>query len=69
VGDVWEAKRYVFSTLVHYKRIHDLLSREDKKGIHPKASDYNLEDIRLQGYPFTWSKSIETSRMVEENID
>jgi hypothetical protein len=58
VGDVGGAKRYVFSPLVHYKRLHDLLSWEDKKGIHPhlKVSDYNLEwgthlhGVRVSGH-------------------
>jgi hypothetical protein len=47
---------------------NDLLSQQDKKGIHPHpnwlcngfrsaVSDYDLTDIQLKGYPYTWIKS------------
>ncbi|PNX92542.1 ribonuclease H [Trifolium pratense] len=59
---------------------NDLLSHEDKKGIHPHPnwlcmgfreaiSDYDLSDIPLEGHPFTWIKSRGTNHVIEERLD
>ncbi|XP_058724489.1 uncharacterized protein LOC131595962 [Vicia villosa] len=59
---------------------NDLLSQDDKRGIHPhpnwlclgfrKAiSDCDLVDIPLEGYQFTWVKSRGSEQMVEERLD
>jgi hypothetical protein len=59
---------------------NDLLSQEDKKGFlpHPNwlctgfrnaVNDCDLTDIHLEGYPFTWTKSGGTERMIEERLD
>lgn len=54
----------------------DLLSQDDKQGIHPYPNclcmrfrnafgDCDLTDIRLKGHQFTWIKSRGTSHVVE----
>ncbi|CAJ2669980.1 unnamed protein product [Trifolium pratense] len=59
---------------------NDLLSQEDKKGIHPHPNwlcmgfrqaiaDCNLIDIPLAGHPFTWIKSRGTPHVIEERLD
>jgi endonuclease/exonuclease/phosphatase family metal-dependent hydrolase len=59
---------------------NDLLSQEDKKGIHPHPNwlcmgfrqaigDCNLTDIPLAGHPFTWIKSRGTPHVIEERLD
>jgi len=59
---------------------NDLLSKQDKAGIHPhpnwlcmdfcEAVDYcALSDIKLHGHPFTWIKSPDTNRVLEERLD
>jgi hypothetical protein len=59
---------------------NDLLSQEDKRGIHPHpnwlcngfraaVSDCDLTDIRLEGYPFTWIKSRGRTSVIEERLD
>ncbi|KAK2365796.1 hypothetical protein QL285_079253 [Trifolium repens] len=59
---------------------NDLLSQDDKRGthLHPNwlcrgfrdaVSDCGLVDIRLEGHQFTWCKSLETHRRVEERLD
>jgi len=59
---------------------NDLLSQEDKKGQHPHPNwlsmgftevitECNLQDVKLEGYPFTWIKSRGTTRVVEERLD
>ncbi|MCI03614.1 endonuclease/exonuclease/phosphatase family protein, partial [Trifolium medium] len=59
---------------------NDLLSQEDKKGIHPHpnwlcngfrsaVSDCDLTDIQLEGYPYTWIKSMGTPNVIEERLD
>ncbi|MCI09107.1 endonuclease/exonuclease/phosphatase family protein, partial [Trifolium medium] len=59
---------------------NDLLSQDDKKGIHPHpnwlcsgfrqaVNDCDLSDIHLQGYPYTWVKSRGEPHMVEERLD
>jgi len=58
---------------------NDLLSQQDKAGIHPHPNwlcmgreavdDYALSDIKLHGHPFTWIKSPGTNRVLEERLD
>jgi hypothetical protein len=59
---------------------NDLLSQEDKRGIHPHpnwlcngfrsaVSDCDLSDILLEGYPFTWIKSRGSPHVIEERLD
>ncbi|KAK2388712.1 hypothetical protein QL285_062362 [Trifolium repens] len=59
---------------------NDLLSQEDKRGIHPHpnwlcngfrsaVSDCDLTDIQLEGYPFTWTKSRGSPNIIEERLD
>lgn len=59
---------------------NDILSDSDKNGrvAHPQwlligfreAILYcNLTDIPLEGYPFTWSRSMGSEAMVEERLD
>jgi hypothetical protein len=59
---------------------NDLLSQEDKRGIHPHpnwlcsgfrtaVSDCDLTDIHLEGYPFTWIKSRGRATVIEERLD
>jgi hypothetical protein len=56
---------------------NDLLSQQDKVGIHPHPNwlclgfreavdDCALFDIKLHGHPFTWIKSSGTNRVLEE---
>ncbi|GAU39458.1 hypothetical protein TSUD_158890 [Trifolium subterraneum] len=60
--------------------LNDLLSQEDKKGVHPHpdwlcngfrsaVGDCDLTDIQLNGYPYTWIKSRGTSHVIEERLD
>jgi endonuclease/exonuclease/phosphatase family metal-dependent hydrolase len=59
---------------------NDLLSQEDKRGLHPHPNwlcngfrsavgDCDLTDIHLEGYPYTWAKSIGTPHIIEERLD
>ncbi|MCH79947.1 hypothetical protein A2U01_0000709 [Trifolium medium] len=59
---------------------NDLLSHNDKRGSvpHPQwlfngfrqaVTDCGLNDLPLQGHPFTWSKSLRSNRVVEEKLD
>jgi hypothetical protein len=59
---------------------NDLLSQEDKRGIHPHpnwlcsgfrqaVNDCDLSDNYLDGYPFTWVKSRGKPHMIEERLD
>jgi hypothetical protein len=59
---------------------NDLLSQEDKRGLHPHPNwlcngfrnavgDCDLTDIQLEGYPYTWAKSIGSPNIVEERLD
>ncbi|GAU30401.1 hypothetical protein TSUD_364470 [Trifolium subterraneum] len=59
---------------------NDLLSRSDKKGIHPHpnglcmgfrqaVSDCDLTDIPIEGHQFTWIKSRGTPHVIEERLD
>jgi hypothetical protein len=57
-----------------------LLSQADKQGHNPHPnwlcegfqsaiSDYDLTDIHLDEYPFTWVKSRGTPHVIEERLD
>jgi hypothetical protein len=59
---------------------NDLLSQEDKRGLHPHPNwlcngfrnavgDCDLTDIQLEGYPYTWVKSIGSPNIIEERLD
>lgn len=59
---------------------NELLSSNEKKGITDRPNwmitdfrqaiqDVGLFDIPLEGYSFTWFKSLGTSRVVEERLD
>ncbi|XP_058755376.1 uncharacterized protein LOC131628564 [Vicia villosa] len=57
-----------------------MLSQEDKRGIHSHPNwmcnefhnaveEFNLTDISIEGYQFTWTKSIGTPHMIKERLD
>ncbi|WJX93691.1 hypothetical protein P8452_75185 [Trifolium repens] len=59
---------------------NDILSPHEKKGRNERATwlingfrsavlDSGLSDIHMEGYPFTWFKSLGTIRAVEERLD
>lgn len=59
---------------------NDMLSQEDKQGIHPHSNwlcvgfrnavgECDLTDIKLEGHPFNWIKSRGTPHVVEERLD
>ncbi|CAJ2647159.1 unnamed protein product [Trifolium pratense] len=59
---------------------NDILSSNEKKGRNERASslingfrssvlDSGLSDVHMEGYPFTWFKSLGTVRAVEERLD
>jgi hypothetical protein len=59
---------------------NDILSPTEKKGRAERAPslingfrsavlDSGLNDVHMQGYPFTWFKSLGTNRAVEEKLD
>ncbi|XP_058755632.1 uncharacterized protein LOC131628842 [Vicia villosa] len=59
---------------------NDLLSQNDKQGLHPHPSwmctgfqevvgDCDLTDIPLEGHPFTWTKSRGVPHMIKERLD
>jgi exonuclease III len=59
---------------------NDILAPSEKKGRHERASwlingfrsavlDSGLSDVHMEGYPFTWFKSLGTVRAVEEKLD
>ncbi|XP_058758626.1 uncharacterized protein LOC131631872 [Vicia villosa] len=59
---------------------NDLLSQEDKRGIHSHpnwlctgfrqvVNDCDLIDIALEGYQYTWVKSRGAAHMIEERLD
>jgi hypothetical protein len=59
---------------------NDLLSQEDKRGTRPHPNwlcngfrnavgDCDLTDIHLEGYPYTWVKSMGTPNIIEERLD
>lgn len=59
---------------------NDLLSQEDKRGIHPHPNwlctsfwnaieECDITDIKLDNHHFTWHKSRGIVQMVEERLD
>jgi hypothetical protein len=59
---------------------NDILAPSEKKGRNERASwlingfrsavlDSGLSDVHMEGYPFTWFKSLGTVRVVEEKLD
>jgi len=59
---------------------NDILHADEKKGratrpnwlirgFRQAVQDVGLIDVQMEGYPFTWFKSLGTTRVVEEKLD
>jgi len=59
---------------------NDILHADEKKGMATRPNwlirgfrkavqDAGLIDVHMEGYPFTWFKSLDTTHAVEEKLD
>jgi hypothetical protein len=66
--------------LVYFRRLHDILDNSEKRGRATRPQwlingfrqailDSGLSHGPVEGYPFTWFKSLGTPRVVEERLD
>jgi hypothetical protein len=66
--------------LVYFRRLHDILDNSEKRGHATRPQwlinrfrqailDSGLSHGPVEGYPFTWFKSLGTPRVVEERLD